>query len=303
MDTIGRPSVVDVAEHMLIITQEAKKLRRSLPISHGIEVADLVSAGALHIHEHLRFDMTGGPALVRVWSRQGMLAEVRRWDHGTKKHPVRAAAFTEYKEGALILKNHTPAPPIELMIDLLRELLALRLAHAFSWVVCRLHGEPPVIAARELGHTPDSVRGSHLPRAVAALRRALAEYEPKPARTPHQRAVELFRQGASCAEVHRRLGISDARAARIQDSVDPLAKRRRAAQAFAIRNERKDIKMADIIALRREGLTEQAVADRLGCGTHLVNKRLKKAGLGEGRVDSLRKRGIHKQKPLRKCQP
>lgn len=290
--------MVDVGEHMHLITSEAKRLRRSLPVHHPIEVADLVSAGALRIHEGLRFDLTGGPALIRVWSRQGMLEEIRRWDHGTKTHPVRAAAFTEYEDGHYNLPRCTGTPPIELMIDLLRELLRLRLAHAYSWVVCRLHDDDRDVAARELGHSAESVRGSHLPRATRELRLALAEYEPKPAKSPHQRAVELFRDGSSCAEVHRRLGISEARAARIQDSIDPLAKRRRATWADKIRNGRPEIKMADIVLLRREGLTQKAIADRLGCGQALVNRRMKKAGINEGRVDSLRKRGL---RPLAKC--
>lgn len=291
-------AVVDVAEHMLLITQEAKRLRRALPASHPIEVADLVSAGALRIHEGLRFDVTGGPALVRVWSRQGMLEEIRRWDHGTKTHPVRSAAFVPYEDAHYDLPRCSPTPPIELMIDLLRELLRLRLSHAYSWVVCRLHDDDSDVAARELGHSAATIRGSHLSRATASLRAALAEYEPKPARSQHQRAVELFKQGASCAEVHRRLGMSEARAARIQDSIDLLAKRRRAAHAYKIRNGRPEIRMADIVALRKEGLTQKAIADRLGCGQALVNRRMKKAGLNEGRIDSLRKRGLQ---PLAKC--
>jgi transposase len=282
---------------MLIITQEAKRLRRALPASHLIEVADLVAAGALRIHEGLRFDLTGGPALVRVWSRQGMLEEIRRWDHGTKTHPVRAAAFSAYEDGAVSLKRCIPAPPIELMIDLLRELLRVRLPDAFAWVCSRINDQDHGHAASELGEADCSMR-NRVSRASKQLRVALREYEPRPAKTPHQRAVELFREGASCAEVHRRLGMSEARAARIQDSVDPLAKRRRAAWASKIRNGRPEIKLADIVALRRDGLTQKAIADRLGCGQALVNRRMNKAGLNEGRIDSLRKAGI---RPLAKC--
>jgi hypothetical protein len=290
--------MVDVAEHMLVITHEARRLRKRLPARHPIELADLVSAGALHVHETLRFDMTGGPALVRVWARQGMLAEVRRWDHGTKMHPVSSCKFVEYEEGgALVLRNHVPAPPMEIMIDLLRALLKCRLPDAFAWVSSRLADNDHAHTARELGEAECSM-SNRVTRANKTLREALAEYEPKPAKSAHQRAVELFRSGASVAFVAKSLHMSELRAAGIQDSVDPLAKRRRAAQAFRMRNERPDIKMADIIALRRQGLTEQAIADRLGCGMALVNRRLKKHGLSEGRVDSLRKRGIA---PLAKC--
>jgi hypothetical protein len=291
--------VVDVAEHMHVITHEARRVLRVVPASLGLELADLVAAGAAHTLEGLRMSIEPGPALVRVYARQGMLAEVRRWGHGTKQHPVHRALLVEYDESAALpVRRATPAPPIELMIDLLRALLRLRLAHAYSWVTCRLHGDDLDVAARELGHSAASVRGSHLPRAVSALRADLQEWEPKPAKSPHQRAVELFRRGESCAFVAKALRMSETKAAQIQDSIDPLAKRRRAAQAHAMRHERQDIKLADIIALRREGLTEQRIADQLGCGLALVNRRLKKNGLSEGRVDSLRKRGL---RPLAKC--
>lgn len=285
---------------MAVISHEARRVKSMLPPWHSIELADLVSAGAMHVLEHLRFDCSAGPALIRVYSRQGMLAEIRRWDHGTKKHPVNAARFREYDESTplLALRRSVAPPPIELMIDLLRELLKMRLVHAFSWVTCRLHDDDLDVAARELGHTPESIRGSHLTRASRQLREALCEYEPRPGKTRHQRAVELFRGGASCAAVAKALHMHETKAAQIQDSIDPSAKRRRAAQARAMRVGRTDVKTADIIQLRRSGLTEDAIAARLGCGQHLVNKRLRKLGLREGRIDSLRKQGI---RPLAKC--
>lgn len=289
--------MVDVAEHMLVISHEARRLRKRLPARHPIELADLVSAGALHVHETLRFDMTGGPALVRVWARQGMLAEVRRWDHGTKAHPVSSCRFVEYEEGALVLRTHVPTPPIEIMIDLLRALLKCRLPDAFAWLSSRLADNDHAHTARELGEAACSMK-NRVARAGKVLQGSLAEYEPRPARTRHQRAVALFREGASCADVARRLRMDPDRAASIQDSIDPLAKRRRSAQAAAIRVGRTDIKTSDILMLRRQGLTETEIAKLLGCGQHLVNRRLHKLGFHEGRIDSLRKRGI---RPLAKC--
>lgn len=279
--------MVDVAEHMGVVTHEAHRVLRLIPPSLGLELADLVSAGAAHVLEALRMDISAGPALVRVYARQGMLSEVRRWSHGSKAHPVDRWRIVEYDEsGAMPLRRSTPAPPIELMIDLLRALLRLRLCQAFSWVTCKLHDDDPAVAARELGHAASSVRGSHLPRALAALRTDLAEWEPKPAKTRHQRAVELFRGGSSCAEVSRRLAMGEVRAARIQDSIDPSAKRRRAAQALKMRQERSDVKTSDILLLRKNGLTERAIAMQLGCTQALVNRRLHKLGIHEGRIDS-----------------
>lgn len=283
--------MVDVADHIGVVTHEARRVLRLIPPSLGLELADLVSAGAAHVLETLRMDITAGPALVRVYARQGMLAEVRRWGHGTKAHPVDRWRLAEYDEnGRMPMRRSTPAPPMELMIDLLRALLRLRLCHAFSWVTCKLHDDDCDVAARELGHAAASVRGSHLPRAISALRRDLAEWEPKPVKTRHQRAVELFRGGASCAEIARRLRMSEVLAARIQDSIDPLAKRRRAAQAAKMRHERSDVTTSDILLLRKAGLTEQAIAEQLGCTAALVNRRLHKLGVHEGRIDSARNR-------------
>src|SRR6185295_16824921 len=120
--------MVDVEPHLRAITQEARRLRYALPIDHAIELQDLVSAGVAHSLEFLRFDGVPSPALVRANARQGMLAEVRRWDHGTRDHPVYASQFVDIDESSewKIRRSH-PAPPIELMIDLLREVLKLRM--------------------------------------------------------------------------------------------------------------------------------------------------------------------------------
>lgn len=244
----------------------------------------------MHVLETLRFDITAGPALIRVYARQGMLAEIRRWDHGTKKHPVDQRQFREYDEAApdLALRRCTQPPPIELMIDLLRELLKLRLSDAFAWTSARLCDNDHDTAARELGEVAGSQR-NRVARAAKALQKSLREYEPKPGKPPCQRAVELFREGASCAAVARATGLSETEAAAIQDSLDPLAKRRRAAQAKAMRIERTDVRTADIIMLRRAKLTEAAIAAQLGCSQKLVNKRLHKLGIHEGRIDSRRR--------------
>jgi DNA-binding CsgD family transcriptional regulator len=283
---------------MGVISHEARRVKAMLPW-HLIELADLVSAGAMHVIEHLKLNCNVGPACVRVYARQGMLAELRRWDHGSKEYPVNADRFREYDESKSVLglRRSEPPPPIELMIDLLRELLKLRLADALAWTSRRLCDNDLDVSARELREAACSQK-NRVARAANALQQALREYEPRPPKTPRQRAVELFRRGASCAEVAKVLHIGQDKAAQIQDSIDPLAKRRRAAQARAIRVGRTDVKTADIIQLRRAGYTQDAIANELGCGQHLVSKRLEKLGLREGRIDSLRKRGI---RPLAKC--
>jgi hypothetical protein len=283
--------VVDVAEHMQLITLEARRVRKLLPQRHLIELCDLVSAGAEHVLAHLRFNCNVGPACVRVYARQGMIAEVRRWDHGTKKHPVHVDRFVDVFDPAYAPKAFTPRPPIELMIDLLRELLKLRLADALAWTVHRLNDDDHQVSARELGEASSSQR-NRVARAASALRTALRDYAPNPCKTRHQRAVELFRQGASCEHVARAVKMCPVGAARIQDSIDPAAKRRRAAQAELIRGGRKDIRDADVVSLRSEGLTMQAIADRLGCGTHLVQCRMKKLGLDTTRIDSRRRHDV-----------
>lgn len=283
--------MIDIEPHLWAITMEAKRLRRELPSGHPIELHDLVSAGVAHALEFLRFDGVPSPALVRANSRQGMLAEVRRWDHGTRYTRVSANLFDNVDDPRADWKVRrcTPPLPMELMIDLLRELLRLRMAEALPFVSHVLLDEDHQVAARELRMAPCSMK-NRIAAARSRLQEALVEYEPKPAKTTHQRAVELFRRGESCAFVAKTIHISEAKAAQIQDEIDPLAKRRRAAQAKAMRTERADVKTADIIQLRREGLTEQAIGKRLGCSQRLVNKRLHKLGIHEGRIDSREKR-------------
>lgn len=173
---IGSPGVIDLEPHLKAITQEAKRLRYALPMDHGIEVQDLVAAGVAHSLEFLRFDGVPSPALVRANARQGMLAEIRRWDHGTRKYGVHAARFDELDTTSeWRLRRSTPPMPIEVMIDLLRERLKLRLAEALPFVSHCLRDDEHDVAVREL-----RIARAQCKNDIAAARKhlqgALAEY-------------------------------------------------------------------------------------------------------------------------------
>jgi hypothetical protein len=58
------------------------------------------------------------------------------------------------------LRRCVSTPPIELRIDLLRELLRLRLADALAWVSCRLCDNDHEVVARELHGAPCTMRPS-----------------------------------------------------------------------------------------------------------------------------------------------
>jgi DNA invertase Pin-like site-specific DNA recombinase len=285
--------VIDVEPHMGVITSEAKRFRRRLPPSHPIEVADLVAGGALHVLESLRMGCNAGPALVRVRARQGMLHEIQRWDHGTKEHPVNQRGFVAYDESDALqigwMNRATRPLPIELMIDLLRELLKLRLSDSFAWVSRRLCDDDHEVAARELREAPDSMK-NRVTRAETWIQAGLREYEPRPAKTRAKRAEELLRRGDTVPSVAKALHIDDRTLYALQDRIDPTAKKRRAAQARQMRAGREEIATDDLVTLRADGMTLAAIAEHFGCSMQLVRKRLKKLGMDTSRIDGWHRR-------------
>lgn len=274
--------MVDVEPHMHIITQEAKRLRAKLPAGHPVELADLVSGGALHVLESLELGCNAGPALIRVRARQGMLIELRRWDHGTREHPVNRGNLIDFDDWAdtesrLDLRRCYPPPPIELMIDLLRQVLRLRLQNALAFVSHYLADNDHEVAARAFGVEPDHMR-SAAERARRQLQHVLEEYEPRPGLDKWERVERLLREGRSANEVANLVRTSWDKVARIQDRIDPRAKARR----YRSRPElqaRPDICTAEVIRLRLSGKTQREIAEHYDVGQATIGKRLKKAGL------------------------
>lgn len=277
---------------MGLITQEAKRYRAMLPRSHPVEVADLVAGGALHVLESLRIGCNAGPALVRVRARQGMLAEIRRWDHGTKDHPVSRRDLVDYDgwssaEAPFDLRRCVQPPPIELMIDLLREVLKLRLWNALAWVSHYLADNDHDVAAKAFCVARDQMRTA-AERARRELSAALEEYEPRTALGKWERVEALLRHGRSVNEVAKTCKTEWAKVARIQDRLDPTARTRRARQAMAMRHERRDISTVAIIELRKSGKTQREIAEAFGVGQKLVASRLKKIGMTGTREQPMR---------------
>lgn len=284
--------MIDIEPHMWIITQEAKRYRAMLPRSHPVEVADLVAGGALHVLESLRMGCNAGPALIRVRARQGMLAEIRRWDHGTRDHPVSRRDLVDFDdwssvESSVDLKRCVQPPPIELMIDLLREVLKLRLWNALAWVSHYLADNDHEVAAKAFNVERDQMRTA-AERARRELAAALEAYEPRTALTRWERVEALLRQGRSVNEVAKTVKTEWAKVARIQDRLDPRAKARRSRQAMAMRHERRDVSTVEIIKLRKLGKTQREIAEAFGVGQKLINGRLKKVGMTGTRQQPLR---------------
>jgi len=225
--------VINVEPHMLAITQEAKRFRAKLPPGHPVEVADLVAGGALHVLESLELGCNAGPALIRVRARQGMLIELRRWDHGTRGNWVHRAAFVDYDDELSVNEPHrcTPCPPIELMIDLLREVLKLRLQNALAFVSHYLADNDHEVAAGAFCLERDQMRTA-AERARRQLQDVLAEYEPRPGLDKWERVERLLRQGRSANDVANTVGTSWEKVAQIQDRIDPRAKARRFRSPF-----------------------------------------------------------------------
>jgi DNA-directed RNA polymerase specialized sigma subunit len=283
--------MVDVTPHMWLITQEARRFRARLPRGHSIEVADLVSGGALHVIESLRMGCNAGPALIRVRARQGMLRELRRWDHGTKDHPVRRSDLVDYDgwsnvESSYDVRRCTPRPPIEIMIDLLREVLKLRLTNALAFVSHYLADNDHDVAAQAFGVEKDQMRTA-AERARRQLQHVLSEYEPKPGLDKWERVADLLRQGRTPNEVAKAVGTSWEKVARIQDRIDPRAKQRRYRSRPALQ-ARADISTATVIELRRAGKTQREIAEHFDVAQASIAKRLKKAGLAGTREAPLR---------------
>jgi DNA-directed RNA polymerase specialized sigma24 family protein len=283
--------VIDLEPHMYTITQEAKRLRAKLPPGHPAEVADLVSGGALHVLETLEWGCNAGPALIRVRARQGMLVELRRWDHGTRDHPVRSGSLIDYDDWSAVestfdVRRCTPRPPIELMIDLLRAVVKLRLQNALAFVSHYLADNDHEVAARAFGIEADQMRTA-AERARRELQHVLEDYEPRPALSKWERVEKLLRQGRSANEVAKTVGTSWDKVARIQDRIDPRAKARRY-RSRPLLQSRPDISTAEVIQLRRAGKTQREIAAHFDVAQTSIAKRLKKAGLTGSREAPVR---------------
>lgn len=267
---------------MFVITQEAKRLRAKLPPGHPAEVADLVAGGALHVLETLQWGCNAGPALIRVRARQGMLVELRRWDHGTREHPVKRASLIDYDGWSNIkevfdVRRCTPRPPIELMIDLVREVVRLRLQNALAFVSHYLADNDHEVAANAFGVKRDQMK-SAAERARRQLQHVLSEYEPRPALSKWERVEALLRQHRSANEVAKTVGTSWDKVARIQDRIDPCAKARRYRSRPSL-HSRPDISTAEVIRLRRSGKTQREIGEHFDVAQTSIAKRLKAAGL------------------------
>lgn len=126
------------------ITDAARYVRRRLPASNGIELADLVQVGWERVTRYLSGAESASTTLVFVTAKQGMLEEARRWA-GNAWAPVPGRAKS--KRGFERRERTGDAPrltgiqewhrscslDVELLIDIKRALLAMPLRHAASW--------------------------------------------------------------------------------------------------------------------------------------------------------------------------
>lgn len=136
------------------ISDAARIVRRQLPASNSLELADLVQIGWERVARYLG-DAPVSTVLVFVCAKQGMLEEARHWagcqhakdGHG---HPRRIGAAPRL-EGYQEWFSFTPAPPIELLIDVYRTLLAMPLRESASWYSRHVLDEPVGTLAPEFG--------------------------------------------------------------------------------------------------------------------------------------------------------
>jgi DNA-binding CsgD family transcriptional regulator len=215
--------------------------------------------------------------LLFVCAKQAAVDYVKQWrgrDVGRRLNYRQKPRMVPYDElGSLphTWARSTPPPPIELMIDLLRELLALRLSDAYAWVTCRLHDDPYEVAARELGYSRESIKNL-VARGQRALRDRLADYSSAPSWSTEKTAAKLLADGIGLHKVARRLGQSPDTVRALQDRLDPTAKARRD-EYVAI--SRRHINVDEIVRLRKGGLTHEAIAAQLCCSPATVGRHLR----------------------------
>lgn len=247
----------------------------------GIELLDLVQSAVEKVLIYLGPLPSEKPVLVFVCAKQGAEEYVRHWRGITQRRSQfagRSRSFSrrpkmlpydELESLPHIWQRSTPRPPIELMIDLLRELLALRLTDAYAWVTCRLHDDPYDVAARELGYSRESIKNM-VARGQTALRDRLGDYS-GPAWSSEKTAAKLLAEGMGLHKVARRVGRSPDTLRPLQDRLDATAKARRDGYVAI---SRRHIDVAEIFRLRKTGLTHEAIAEQLCCSPATVGKYL-----------------------------
>lgn len=246
----------------------------------GIELADLVQAAAERVLRYLGRDVPSTKrVLVFVCAKQGAVDHVRTWrgDITGRKRSYRSKPrmlpYDESVGPVLTWRRCTPPPPVELMIDLLRELLALRLTDAYAWVSCRLHDDPYDVAARELGYSRESIKNLVI-RGEKALRERLADHRVA-AWSQEKTAEKLLADGIGVDTVVRRIGLGADKVRAIQDRLDPTAKERRARLTARVHRQ---IDVEAIMRLRKSGLTHEAIGAALDCSQATVGRHLQIVG-------------------------
>lgn len=269
-----------IAWAMEAITDAARRIHRQQRCHRdGIELADLVQAAAERVLTYLGREPATTRVVVFVCAKQGALEHVLRWRNlpaDTRRQPTvrpRALPYDESEGPRCTWRRCVPTPPMELMIDLLRELLRLRLADAYAWVTCRLHDDAYDVVARELGYSRGSIKNL-VARGEAALRDGLADYR-APSWSAEAVAAKLLADGMGVWQVARRVGLEPDKVRAIQDRLDPSARARR--DQLKARLGR-PVDTAAILRLRRSGLTHKDIGAALGCSPATVGKYLELHG-------------------------
>jgi hypothetical protein len=165
---------MNIEDYMHPITDAARIIKASLPPGHGLELSDLVNIGVERVLRYMSGSEGASSVLVFVCAKQGMQHESRRWSGkdrhgrvGDKARKSKAPEFDEYEEW----RHCVPTPPIEMMIDLKRALLALPLRESVSWYSQRWLGEEHAHLEPEFGVSAHRIR-QYVASANDALKRA-----------------------------------------------------------------------------------------------------------------------------------
>ena len=138
---------MNVEPYMPAISDAARIVKASLPAGHGLELADLVNIGVERI---LRYG-PASPVLAFICAKQGMQYEVKRWRAGRQAQRLRPE-FVEYQsEWDDGVWRRATCLDLELLIDVKRALLSMRLNEAVSWYSSHWLGEDLTHLEGELG--------------------------------------------------------------------------------------------------------------------------------------------------------
>lgn len=126
------------------ITDAARLVHARLSRKVTLELADLVQVGWERVSRYLA-DGTASPIVVFICARDGMFDEVRRWQElpadARTLRAWRAAGGDEIGD-TFGWPRYTPALDIELLIDVKRALLDMKLREAASWYSRHVLDEP-----------------------------------------------------------------------------------------------------------------------------------------------------------------